>query len=210
LRGEQRAEIITAIFNWLHERKHQIVYTAIHKERFFRDFNNNERLREIGTLWRFMAMHIALSLQKKYQGVPRGRNRTINPKGAIVLIFDRKYSEQQQFTNLLLSPPDWTDTYYDKKPNQEKMSQIIDVPHFVDSRQVGLIQLADFICFFLRKYIELQMGLVHPAYRNELERVRNWTNLILSRSIPKNYIFLRKGRCECSELFYRYAPQIIR
>ncbi len=210
LRGQQRADIITTIFNWLHERRHQIVYTAVHKERFYNDFKNNERLKEIGTLWRFMAMHIALSLQKKYQGAPRGRKRTINPKGAFVLIFDHEHREQQRFTDLLLSPPDWTDSYYDKKPNQEKMSQIVDVPHFVDSKQVGLIQLADFICFFLRKHIELQMGLVQPDYRDEVDRVRTWTNLILARSIPKNNIIRTRGRCECSNLFYQYAPDTIR
>jgi len=210
LRGEQRAKIITKIFTWLHERKHQIVYTAVHKERFLQDFNNDERLQELGSLWQFMAMHIALSLQKKYQGAPRGQNRKINPKGTIVLIFDHEHREQEQFTSLLLSPPDWTDEYYDKKPNQEKMSQIIDVPHFVNSKQVGLIQLADFICFFLRRHIELQMGLIQPAYNDEVEKIGNWIKLILSRSIPRNNIFLKKGRCECAKLFYRYAPETIK
>jgi len=210
LRGEQRAKIITAIFNWLDNRKHQIVYTAVHKQNFNNDLNNNKRLKEIGSLWKFMALHIALSLQKRYQGKPRGKKRTINSKGSIVLIFDHEHREQQQFTNLLLSPPDWTDTYYDRKPNQEKMSQIVDVPHFVDSKQVGLIQLADFICFFLRKHIELQMNLVKPAYKDEIERANEWTKLILDRSISKNNIFLSRGRCECSNLFFDYAPDPIR
>ncbi len=210
LRGNQRAAIISAIFDWLNNRKHQIVYTAVHKQQFYNDLNNNERLKEIGTLWSFMALHLALSLQKTFQGAPRGKKRTINPKGALVLIFDHEHREQQRFTNLLLSPPDWTDSYYEKKPNQEKMSQIVDIPHFVDSKQVGLIQLADFICFFLRKYIELKMNLVQPAYKDEIEKVEEWTNLILTRSIPKNNIYLSRGRCECSNLFYQYAPEIIR
>lgn len=210
LRGEQRAEIITAIFKWLHDRKHQIVYTAVDKQKFKKDFENNDQLRETGSSWKFMALHIALSLQKAYQGSPRRENRTINSKGDIVLIFDQEYKEQQQFTNLLQSPPDWTDTYYDRKPKQEKMSQIVDVPHFVDSKQVGLIQLADFICFFLRKYIELQMNMVKPAYKDEIEGVREWTNLILDRSILKSNIFLSRGRCECSNLFFDYAPEPIK
>lgn len=210
LKGKQRAEIITAIFKWLHTRKHQIVYTAVDKQKFYKDLNSNERLKEIGTLWRFMALHIALSLQKKYQGAPRGRNRTINPKGSIVLIFDHEHREQQQFTNLLLFPPDWTDTYYDRMPNQEKMSQIVDVPHFVDSKQVGLIQLADFVCFFLRKHIELQLNLARPAYQDEIKKVKEWVDLIFKRSIPKNNIFMNRGRCECANLFYEYAPTIVR
>lgn len=87
------------------------------------------------------------------------------------------------------------------------MSQIVDIPHFVDSKQVGLIQLADFICFFLRKYIELKMNLVQPAYKDEIEKVEEWTNLILTRSIPKNNIYLSRGRCECSNLFINMHPK---
>jgi len=210
LPGERRAEIITAIFKWLHERKHQIVYTAVDKRKFKNDFNNNKQLRDIGSLWKFMALHIALSLQKEYQGAPRGKSRTTNSKGDIVLIFDHEDREQQEFTKLLLSPPDWTDTYYDRKTEQEKMSQVVDVPHFVDSKQVGLIQLADFICFFLRKYIELQMKLLEPDYEGETEKVKEWTKLILDRSIPKSNIFPSRGRCECSNLFFDYAPEPIR
>ena len=168
------------------------------------------RLQEIGTLWRFMALHMALIIQKRFQGAVRRRNRTLNHKGSSVLIFDHEHREQQRFTELLLSPPDWTDTYYDKKPNQDKMSQIVDVPHFVDSRQVGMIQLADFMCFFLRKHIELSLGLVTPDYRDEPEKVRDWTALILARSVPKNNIFLSRGRCECANLYYNNAPETIR
>ena len=210
LKGNQRSAIIYAIFNWLHNRRHSIVYTAVHKEQFFQNLEDDERLKEIGTLWRFMALHIALILQKRYQGSPRGRNRTLNPKGSTVLIFDHEHREQQRFTELLLQPPDWTDTYYDRRPNQEKMSQIIDVPHFVDSKQVGMIQLADFMCFFLRRHIELSMGIIRPDYHDEIEKVAAWTNLILSRAVPKSNIYLSRGRCDCAELFYINAPETIR
>lgn len=210
LDGRQRSEIINSIFSWLHERRHSIIYTAVHKETFFQNLDTDPKLQDIGTLWSFMALHMALIIQKRYQGAVRGKNRTINPKGSTVLIFDHEHREQQRFTELILSPPDWTDSYYDKRPNQEKMCQIVDVPHFVDSKQVGMIQLADFMCFFLRKHIELSQGLAVPEYRDEPEKVRNWTTMILDRSVPKNNIYLSRGRCECSELFYNYAPETIR
>jgi hypothetical protein len=139
-----------------------------------------------------MALHIALLLQKKYQGTAKGNKRNINQKGSIVLIFDNEHREQQPFTNLLLSPPDWTNSYYKKKKEQDKMSQIIDVPHFVDSKQVGLIQLADFICFLLRKYIEIQMGLVEPKYENEKDKIKGWVDQIISCSISKRIFFHQK------------------
>lgn len=78
----------------------------------------------------------------------------------------------------------------------------------MDSKQVGLIQLADFICFFLRKHIELSLGYTNPAYYNEVDNVTEWINLILKKSIPKNNIYMDRGRCACAELFYKYAPAV--
>jgi len=210
LNGQQRSDIITAIFEWLKVRKHSIVYSAVDKASFNNTFQEERFSADISTLWRFMALHIALSIQKYHQGSPRGNKRTINPKGSCVLVFDNEHREEKRFTDLLLSAPDWTDTYYDKKPLQDKFSQIVDVPHFVDSKDVGLIQLADFICYFLRKHIELEMGYIEPDYREEREKVSVWANLILGQGIQKNNMYLSRGRCECSDYFCRYAPDIVR
>ena len=157
-----------------------------------------------------MGLHLSLSIQKRYQGSPRGNNRTLNLKGYCTLIFDNENREEKRFTDLLLNAPDWTDSYYDKRASQEKFSQIVDVPHFVDSKDVGLIQLADFICFFLRRHIELSMDYTQPAYRDEIEKVGRWTEMILGQAIPKRNIYLSRGRCNCADLFYRYAPTSIR
>ncbi len=210
LKGNQRSEIITAIFNWLKERKHSIVYTAVNKELFFKCFQDEKNCGQISTLWRFMALHVSLAIQKCFQGAPRGKSRTINNSGNCVLIFDNEYREARRFTDLIINAPNWTDTYYERKQKQEKFSQIVDVPHFVDSKDVGLIQLADFICFFIRRYIELEMGLASIDYKDEREKVKSWVNLILRQSIPKSNIFLSKGRCECSSLFFKYAPNILK
>ena len=207
LNGHQRSAIIDAIFQWLHERRHSIVYTAVEKSIFNRDFAGEIYYDEVRTLWRFMALHLSLSIQKCYQGPARGNRRNINQKGHCVLIFDNENREEKKFTDLLLSAPDWTDSYYDKKRTQEKFSQIVDVPHFVDSKDVGLIQLSDFICFFLRKHIELDLGYIEPDYDDEVEKVNRWTELILGRAIIKSNIFLNRGRCDCADLFYRYAPE---
>lgn len=211
LNGKQRSDIITAIFDWLKARKHSIVYTAVDKAKFLESVKQEEKFSDISTLWRFMALHLTLALQKRYQGSPKGKNdRKVNSKGSCVLIFDNEHREESRFTELILNSPDWADSYYCKKEKQQKLNQIIDVPHFVDSKQVGLIQLADFICFFLRKHIELQEKLVEPAYSNEIKKVDGWTKLILKQSIDKSNIFLSKGRCECSELFFKYAPDTIK
>jgi hypothetical protein len=210
LDGGQRSAIIDAIFHWLQQRKHSIVYTVVDKFLFDNNFGNEPYSTDIKTLWRFMALHLSLSIQKCYQGAPRGKNRTVNLTGHCTLIFDNENKEEKRFTDLLMNAPDWTDSYYDRKPAQEKFSQIVDVPHFVDSKDVGLIQLADFICFFLRKHIELSMGYTEPAYRDEVEKVGRWSEKIFGQAIPKRNIYLNRGRCDCADLFYRYAPAIIR
>lgn len=210
LSGQQRSAIIDAIFSWLQQRKHSIVYTAVDKNLFMQNIANEPFYADIKTLWRFMALHISLAIQKRYQGGVRGKKRTVNHTGHSILIFDNENREQKRFTDLLLNAPNWTDSYYAKVPSQEKFSQIVDVPHFVDSKDVGLIQLADFMCFFLRKHIELQMGYSEPEYKDEIHKVEKWANVLLGEAIPKSNIFLSKGRCECADLFYRYAPPVVR
>lgn len=211
LKGYQRSAIITAIFNWLQQRKHSVVFTAVDKTLFKTNFVNEPYFKDIKTYWRFMALHLSLSIQKCHQGtLTKGKERKINPSGHCVLIFDNKKNEEKKLTDLLLSSPDWTDAYYDKRPTQEKFSQIVDVPHFVDSKEVGLIQLADFTCFFLRKYLELKSGCIKPEHDDEMEKLTGWVNLIMDRSISTSNIFPKKGRNDCTDLFYRYAPETIR
>ncbi len=209
LNGNKRSEIITAIFSWLQERKHSIVYTAVDKSKFNDLFTSDSYSSDISTLWRFMALHLTLSIQKTFQGSPRGRRRTINASGMSVLIFDNKVTEEKRFTDLLLNAPDWSDSYYEKKINQEKFGQIVDVPHFVDSKDVGLIQLADFICFFLRKHIELEMDIRRQDYLGEKQKVNNWANIIFSQAIPKNHIYKSRQRCSCASYFCKFAPEVL-
>ncbi|MEW6674206.1 MAG: DUF3800 domain-containing protein [Thermodesulfobacteriota bacterium] len=202
LDGNQRSAIITAIFNWLQERKHHVVFTAVNKATFLEHFNSEPFYNDIKTLWRFMALHLTLSLQKSFQ-------REKKNKGNTVLVFDNEEKEKVQFTDLVLNPPDWTDSYYNRGKKQEKLDQIIDVPHFVDSKEVGLIQLADFICFFLRKHIELTLGCVKPTYKDEIAKVSAWANQIFGQTIAKSCIYLSKGRCDAAELFCKYAPECV-
>lgn len=202
LDGKQRSSIISAIFNWLKDRKHHVVFTAVDKKIFEENFQKEAVSDDIGTLWRFMALHITLSLQKYFQKEKKN-------KGNTVLIFDNEEREKVRFTDLALNPPEWTDTYYNRGKKQEKLDQIIDVPHFVDSKEVGLIQLADFICFFLRKHIELQLGYTKPAYKGEITKVSGWVDQIIAQSIPKSCMYLSRGRCDAAELFCRYAPECI-
>lgn len=202
LDGDIRSQITSAIFNWLKERNHKIVYSAVDKTKFRSDFNNEPFAKEIGSLWCFMALHICLAIQKHFQ-VDRYR------KGNTVLIFDNEERESENFINIIKIPPSWTETYYKRDKNQDPFDQIIDVPYFVDSRHVGLIQIADLLSYFMRKHIELRMGAVQPSYPDEHKLIEGWVNTALELLIPKRAIYLARGRCDCADLFYRYAPSCL-
>jgi len=202
LPGDFRASVITAVFEWLAIRKHQIVYSAVDTQRFESAFRTEAPAGDVETLWRFMALHISLALQKHHQTIS-------NNKGNTVLIFDNEHREERGFVDLILNPPEWTDTYYTYKSGQPRLDQIIDVPYFVDSCHVGLIQVADLISYFLRRHIEIQEGVIPPRYDGENRLVTGWAEMVLSQSIPKQRMYPTRGRCECADLFWRYAPACI-
>lgn len=193
-----RDQVINDIIKWIKDRNHSIVYTSVNKESYFSNFKNETYSSEIKSLWQFMAFHISLSLQKAHQGMKKN-------KGNLILVFDNKVTDQKNFTHLILKSPDWADTYYFRKKKDEKLNQIIDVPHFVDSKQVELIQLADFCCYFLRLYLEIYYNKTSSRYDTELSILEKRVYEILSLSISKSNIYLKKGRCQASDLFYRYG-----
>ena len=157
-----------------------------------------------------MALHLVLSLQKYYQGKSKNKTeRKVNPKGQFLLVFDKEDKEKKNFIDLIINPPDWTDDYYEKKEKQEKISQLIDVPHFVDSKHVPLIQLADFISYFLRRYIELESNPDQKKYDGEKNFIKGLIDIVSERCIPHSNIYNAKHKNnECMNIFNKYMPYI--
>lgn len=133
-----------------------------------------------------------------------GRN-----KGNTLLIFDKQLTQADAFARVIRDPFDWTDTYYSRGRKQDRLDQIIDVPYFADSRHVGIVQLADFVSFFLRKHIEFQEGSSSENYTGEKKLIENWINTAMQQSISKSAIYPSKGRCDCANLFYSCAPSCL-
>jgi len=201
--GTDRASVINAIFDWLAERHHHIVFSFVDRTIFNEEFQNETISNDIKSLWCFLGLHIILSIQKKYQ-------RESGNKGNTLLIFDNEEREQLNFSELIKNPPEWTDTFYNRNTRHDRLNQIIDVPYFGDSKDVALIQLADFTAYFLRRYVEIQEEAIGPRYNDESERVTNWFNQINSRSIGQSIIYPKRGRCDCADLFFKYAPNCIK
>ena len=204
LSGLVRAQVASAILNWLAERKHQIVYASVQKEPYLESLKAQEIPEELNTPWRFLAFHLALAVQKYSQPEPKN-------KGHTVLNFDNEEREETRFIDLILNPPEWSDEYYPRKGKHAQLDQIVDVPHFHDSRHLPLLQVADFLAFFLRRYAELQEGVGPPAkFPDEIEKITACIAQLKDCAIATSHIYPRKQRTTAQDLFYRHAPASIR
>lgn len=161
------------------------------------------RLQEIGSLWRFLGTHLLLSIQRTM------KKEKMN-KGNTVFVFDNKETDKTHFTDLVIKTTEWTDSYYGKLKKEARLDQIIDVPHFVDSRHVGLIQLADLFSYIIRRHLEIKKELIPERFLGEGERMENWFNQLKDCSIPKGDIFPKHKPCETAKLIQSLAPESIR
>lgn len=201
--GPARAALISTIFDWLCERKHKLVYASVCKEVYREMFALQQIPDELNTLWRFLGFHLVLSIQRF--GMTFSNN-----KGNTLLIFDNEEREQMRFTDVLLRPPAWSGEYYGKGKKQEPLDQIIDVPYFGDSQDVSLIQVADFVAFFLRRYAEIKENLVAAKYPDEETRMEEWIKKLASCSIGRSLMYPKVNRNKAQELFYNCASTTIR
>jgi len=176
IQGPDRARVITAVFEWLSARKHHVVYTAIRKDEYERLRRAGQVPDELNTLWRCLGFHLILSIQKRFQ-------RDMKRKGNTMFVFDNEERERMRFTDLIRNPPALSDAYYGKTRSQQRLDQVIDVPFFGDSTEVPLIQVADIVAFFMRRYAEIRENLVPPRYVDEPARVDGWARMIAELSI---------------------------
>ena len=203
LKGEVRSRTISAILQWLVDRKHQVVFSGLTKNMFHRNRQGDSRLARFHSGWCFVGLHLVLAVQKHFQGYP-------GTKGNTVFIFDQKVRERTHFAELIRNPPDWTDEYYARDPRKPRLNQVIDTPYYGDSEDVHLIQVADLLAFLIRKYVEIEEGSRAPSFSDEREKLSQWSGTIAGLSLPVSTRFPAIGRNECSEFFYQYAPESLR
>ena len=200
--GNKRSEIISAIYKWLEERKHHVVYTSVLKESYYAAKSDLSIPDELNTIWRYLGFHLVLAMQKCCQSIK-------NNKGHTIYIFDNEDREEASFTDLILRPPAWSDNYYDRQVKQAQLNQVVDVPYFCDSKNVALIQLADVFSYFLRRYAEIKEG-GRPRYGDEAEKVSAWVEGFAKRSIGRHHIYPRNSRNRTQDMFFKHAPPSIR
>ncbi len=202
LDGTKRAEGITTVLNWLKDRKHRVVFCAVDKESYKQEFAKQFIPDELQSVWRFMGFHIILSIQKCHQSQRSNKGHTL-------FVFDNEERERVRFTDLVATPPAWSGNYYDRGAKQEPLDQIVDTPYFGDSKEVYLIQVADLICFLVRRYAEIKEGYVDEKYKGERDRLTGWVEQLRKLSIGQSHVYPKRGREKYQEMFYRVAPTSI-
>lgn len=179
--GETRHAIITDFCAWLCRRKHSLALAAIDCSRF-----NDSPLNTDLDIWMTGALHIALQLQKAHQSLP-------GSKGSTFLVFDEHQRHATQLPSLLFDPPSWTDDFYERKPRDSRLDQIIDTAFYAKSHHVGLVQLADLFSFIFRRYAELADYGESEEYEGEAARLKGWSKTIGSRLLPRSSRWPKKG-----------------
>lgn len=203
IKGPERSQVITEVFNWIDARRHHIVYSSVEKSAYYTSLKAGQVPSELASPWRFMGMHLLLSVQKVHQ-------RQEKNKGHTIFVFDNEEREKMRFTDLVMNPPAWTDSYYDKGKKQARLDQVVDVPYFGDSKEVGLLQVADFVAYFLRRHAEIAAGYSEPKYPDEMHKLNGWVSTLRSRCLGGSMMYPVTGRCDCADLFFTHAPEVVR
>jgi hypothetical protein len=201
--GPKRSEYISTIFQWFADRKHHFIHTAIDKNAFRSAVAMGAVPSEIQSVWRCLGAHIILAAQRAFQKIEK-------TKGHTIFIFDNEYREEKHFKEFIFRPPAWSDSYYERAKKQRPLGHVVDVPYFADSKDVALLQVADFTAYFLRRYAEIEGRHDTPRYPDEYSKVKNWIDLLAERSIGLNWIYPSKGRDESADLFYQLCPPSLR
>jgi hypothetical protein len=77
MKGEDRSRVISAVFNWIKERKHDVVYSSVLKEPYNSAVQEGKIPSELNTLWRFLGFHLILAVQKAHKVFEKTKGNTI-------------------------------------------------------------------------------------------------------------------------------------
>ena len=111
---------------------------------------------------------------------------------------------------MVKNPPSWSEEYYNKKSKSLPLDQIIEIPQFASSKDIGLLQIADFVAFFLRRYAEVNEGIGKAPYQDEMDILNEWIEKLRGCKIDSRHIYRKTGRNQAQELFCFYASPSIR
>ncbi|MCY4020186.1 MAG: DUF3800 domain-containing protein [Chloroflexi bacterium] len=197
---EVRVRTVDTILDWIAERKHLITFAAVDKEKL-KNLRNDHRKADLKTAWDVAAFHVVLTIQRAHQ-------KSKNNKGHTLFIFDKGQSPEN-LIGLIMNPPAWSETYYSKSNKQEALDQIIDVPFYAESHHVPLVQVADLVCYILRRFTDLESFASPEKYEGERNRYKAWVEKIVERDIGRRHRYQKKQACDVARFFNELAPDCL-
>ncbi len=191
--GKERHDVIEGLCKWVCDRKHHLALAAIDL-----DAASKNSLAGLD-VWISAALHIALQVQRRYQGVKGNKGHTF-------LVFDEHKRLADPLAELLFDPPAWTDAYYRRGPRQEALDQIVDSAFYARSHHVGLVQVADLFSFIFRRYAELMDFGMSEAFEGELAKISSWVDMLSPRLLDRSHRWPRRPQGEAQEWYGAVAP----
>jgi len=196
----ERTALIEDIIRWMKARHHAVTFGAVVKQKLT-EFRKNwefDPALETASEWTVAALHLVLTIQKRYQREERNKGKT-------VFVFDHA-READELLNILGSPPSWTDGFYERGKKQRSLDQVIDVPYFADSKRVGLLQVADLFAYLLRLYAELADDMTPEKFDGETKRLEQWIGDLAEVLLPDAARWPKNSKDPCVQFYRELAP----
>ena len=193
---QARWQLFVDLCMWIKTRKHKLVLAAVDKERLA----NNKGLApgELHDEFLAAAMHIALQIQKAHKGQAKNKGHTF-------LIFDENKQKVDTLPKLLNEAPAWTDSYYNRAKKSDPLDQVIDTAFFAKSHIVGLVQVADFFAFVLRRYAELEQWKMAEKVTGEADFIRERAKQLAALLGASGWA--KSKASECASWYRSVAPE---
>ncbi len=173
---ESRDNVINFYLNWIDNRPHKLIVSAVDNARYFDSVQNNpetEYARWLPYPYLFSGFHIALVVQKL------NRNKEKN-KGKTLLVYDEQDEFSDRLAEIIFDPPHFIDEFvkFDPKHEDARFSQIIDTAFSVKSHHSSMAQVVDIVAYLVRLHLELDYYGEVEAYPGEADKIRAWVDQI--------------------------------
>jgi len=197
-----RKTICESLCNWIGHRKHDLIITAIDREKYTATKATVPEELQRG-VWVAGMTHLALQLQKLHQNERNNKGRTL-------LIIDDNKQFADHLAEVLWLPPAWTDSYYDRGRKQEQLDQIIDSAFAVRSHHAGMVQVADLFALVFRRFAEIKDFASAEEWEGETEYVVKLVRLLTENLTAPGVRWPSRTRSSCATWYNNLAPNSLR
>ncbi|MBT4209976.1 MAG: DUF3800 domain-containing protein [Candidatus Komeilibacteria bacterium] len=198
LKGDKRKKITEGVIHWINKRAHEFCVVAADKKIF--TAKKDEKISVYKNIWFFLSTHLIFAFSKRYQG----ENGT---KGDFIGIFDEG-CVGSEFSDFILS--DDANTLFKEYTGVKKcLIKLSDAPLSANSKHSSLIQIADFIVFFVRRKIELEYNM-KEEYLGEKKDIDIFYKGLLKNKMQQRFIYKKAGRSNIEDIFYSTAPDFLK